>query len=65
MPWITVNLMDTHTEDEKRELFKTLTESTAKSLNLPEEYVRIQLVEMNEINHSIAGKSIKDMNKCQ
>jgi 4-oxalocrotonate tautomerase len=56
MPWVTINLMEGHTAEQKEELHRTVAESVSKSLGLPTEYVRIQLVEMSGKNHSIAGK---------
>ena len=57
MPWVTVNLMEGHTKEQKRELFEKVTKAVSTSLDLPEDYVRIQLVEMSEENHAIAGKA--------
>ncbi len=57
MPWVTVNLMEGHTKEQKRKLFSAVTSAVSQSLDLPEEYVRIQLVEMSGENHAIAGKA--------
>ena len=60
MPWVTVNLMEGHSKEQKKKLFKSLTDAISNSLDLPEEYVRIQLVEMTADNHSIAGVARED-----
>jgi 4-oxalocrotonate tautomerase family enzyme len=59
MPWVTINLMKGHSKAQKKKLHETVTKAVAGSLELPLEYVRIQLVEMTPENHSIAGKMRK------
>jgi 4-oxalocrotonate tautomerase family enzyme len=59
MPWITVNLMEGHSKEQKADLHLSVAQAVSKSLGLPEEYVRIQLVEMTGENHSIAGKMME------
>lgn len=56
MPWVTIDLMEGHTDEQKADLFKSVTSAISNSLDLPEEHVRIQLVEMDWKNHSIGGK---------
>lgn len=60
MPWITINLMEGHSAEQKKKLFSSVTEAVSQSLDLPEEYVRIQLIEMSPDNHAIAGKSLEE-----
>ena len=60
MPYITINLMEGHSKAQKIELYKSVTQAVANSLDLPEEYVRIQLVEMKPENHAIAGTMLED-----
>ncbi|MCB9964230.1 MAG: 2-hydroxymuconate tautomerase family protein [Rhodospirillales bacterium] len=59
MPWITINLMEGHSDEQKDKLFERVTAVVSETLELPKEYVRIQLVEMSPNNHSIAGRAIK------
>jgi 4-oxalocrotonate tautomerase len=63
MPWVTVSLMQGHSQAQKDKLFAEVTNAVASSLELPTEYVRIQLLEMSPDNHAIAGKSITERNK--
>ncbi len=60
MPWVTVNMMEGHTKAQKEKLFSSVTDAISESLELPKEYVRIQLVEMTPENHAIAGKSVAE-----
>jgi len=63
MPWVTINMMDDHTEEQKKKLFQSVTDAVSNSLELPKEYVRIQLQEMDPKNHSIAGVARSEENK--
>jgi 4-oxalocrotonate tautomerase len=63
MPWVTINLMQGHSQAQKDKLFVDVTNAVAASLDLPTEHVRIQLIEMTLDNHAIAGKSITERNK--
>lgn len=62
MPLVTINMMDGHTDKQKTDLFKSVTKAGSEYLNLPEDYVRIQLQEMSPSNHSIAGKALSEEN---
>ena len=55
MPWVTINMMDHHSDAQKKQLFTSVTEAVSQALDVPKEHVRIQLVEMNPKNHSIGG----------
>ena len=61
MPYITINLLEGHSKDEKVNLHRSVTEAVVSSLNLPEDYVRIQLVEMKPEHNSIAGQTIEEL----
>lgn len=63
MPWVTINLMQGHSQAQKDRLFAEVTEAVAVSLELPIEHVRIQLIEMTPDNHAIAGQSITERRK--
>lgn len=56
MPWVTINMMEGHSREQKRQLHRSVMEAVSQSLQLPEEWVKIQLVEMSGENHSIAGE---------
>jgi 4-oxalocrotonate tautomerase family enzyme len=59
MPWVTINLIQKLSATKKRQLHKAVAKTISGSLNIPAEYVQIQLVEMTTENHSIGGKSRK------
>lgn len=58
MPWITVNVMSGHSEDKKRRLHEELAKATATTFDIPPEWVKIQIVEMKDIDHSIGGVTL-------
>ena len=57
MPWVTINVMEGHSQEQKDILFKKVTKSISESLDLPSKYVKIQLIEMDWGNHSFDGKT--------
>ena len=58
MPWITVTMMEGHTDAQKVALHQNVAKAVSQSLDIPTEWVRIQLVEMKNVDHSVGGKSL-------
>lgn len=55
MPWITINLRKGRNREEKEKLHKEVTETVCRSLNIPKDWVTIQIVEMDPEDGSIGG----------
>ncbi len=58
MPWITVTMMEGHTDAQKASLHQNVAKAVSESLDIPTEWVRIQLVEMKNVDHSVGGKPV-------
>ena len=61
MPWITINLMEGHSEEKKRKLHEEVAKVAYNTLGIPPEWVKIQIVEMKAVDHSIGGVTIDKM----
>jgi 4-oxalocrotonate tautomerase family enzyme len=58
MPWITINMLEGHSESNKRRLHKDVTAAVAGALDIPQDWVRIQIIDMKPIDNSIGGVTI-------
>lgn len=58
MPWVTINLIEGHNDDKKRKLHHDVAKAVYEALDIPPEWVKVQLVEMKNIDHSIGGVSM-------
>lgn len=58
MPWITVNVMSGHSPEKKRLLHEALAKTVYTVLDIPPEWVKIQIVEMKDEDHSIGGVTV-------
>lgn len=58
MPWITVNVLSGHSEEKKRCLHEALAKAAYTALDIPPEWVKIQIVEMKDVDHSIGGVTL-------
>lgn len=63
MPWATINIMEGRSPEMKQELHQKVTEAIASSLKIPKEKVRIQIVDMKPIDHSVGGVTIDRLAK--
>jgi 4-oxalocrotonate tautomerase len=63
MPWATINIMEGRSDEMKRDLHKKVSAAIAEALNVPEEKVRIQIVDMQPVDHSIGGVTIDQLRK--
>ncbi len=58
MPWVTVNILEGRSDDQKKKLHRTVTSAVAESLDVAPEKVHVQIVEMKTIDYSHAGKCL-------
>ncbi len=58
MPWITINVMSGHSDAKKRKLHEEVAKTVYTTLEIPPEWVKIQIVEMKDIDHSIGGVTV-------
>lgn len=63
MPWATINIMEGRSDEIKRDLHQKVSAAIASALNIPEEKVRIQIVDMRPVDHSIGGVTIERLGK--
>jgi 4-oxalocrotonate tautomerase len=58
MPWVTINLLAGHSAEKKSKLHKAVAEAVYQSLDIPPDWVKVQLIEMAPEEHSIGGITI-------
>lgn len=63
MPWVTINVMAGHDEHKKRELHKEVAKAVYNTLDIPPEWVKVQISEMKDVDHSIGGVSMDKFEK--
>lgn len=63
MPWVTIDVMSGHSEEKKRKLHEAVAKAVFDTLEIPPEWVKIQIVEMKDIDHSIGGVTMDKMKK--
>jgi phenylpyruvate tautomerase PptA (4-oxalocrotonate tautomerase family) len=57
MPWVTINILEVHSDDKKRKLHQSTAKAVAEALEIPIDWVKIQIIEINPKDHSIGGVS--------
>ncbi len=55
MPWVTINLLAGRSDEKKAALHEKVCDAVASALEIPKDKIRIQLIEMEEGQHSIGG----------
>lgn len=63
MPWATINIMEGRSDEMKRDLHQKVSAAIASALQISEEKVRIQIVDMQPVDHSIGGVTIDQLRK--
>ncbi len=63
MPWVTINVLAGHGEDKKMALHANVAKAVYETLDIPPDWVKIQIVEMQEKDHSIGGIQINNLPK--
>ena len=58
MPWVTINMLAGRDEAIKTELHNKVARAVYETLDIPPDYVKVQLVEMKDEDHSIGGVTI-------
>ncbi|MDD9900345.1 MAG: tautomerase family protein [Alphaproteobacteria bacterium] len=61
MPWVTVSMVSGHGPDKKKALHKNVARAVYETLGIPEDWVKVQIVEMADEDHSIGGVQICDL----
>jgi len=61
MPWVIVNVLKGHSDDKKVKLHKSVSKAISESLEIPLDWVKIQIVEMEHKDHSIGGIPLDKM----
>lgn len=61
MPWVTIQMVSGDAA-KKKELHSKVAQAVYETLNIPKDWVKIQIVEMADEDHSIGGVQISDLN---
>jgi len=61
MPWVTINMMSGQSDEEKRKLHSAVAASIYQTLNISPEWVKVQIIEMKDVDHSIGGVTIDQL----
>lgn len=63
MPWVTINLIAGRSADVKRKLHESVAKAVYETLNIPPDWVKVQLIDMQDEDHSIGGITIDKLPK--
>lgn len=63
MPFITVNLLEGRTEEQKVNLVRELTDTACRVLDAKPETVRVLINDVPKTNWGIAGKTAKELGR--
>lgn len=55
MPWVTINMLAGRSAEKKQALHEKVCAAVSEALEIPIDKIRIQLIEMEEGQHSIGG----------
>lgn len=61
MPWVTINVLEGHSADQKKLLHQEVAAAVQRTLDIPADWVKIQIVEMKKEDHSIGGIPLTDL----
>tara|TARA_B100001063_G_C16633160_1_gene486907 strand:- start:730 stop:921 length:192 start_codon:yes stop_codon:yes gene_type:complete len=63
MPIVQVNMMEGRTDEQKEALIREVTDAVIRSLDAPEQSIRVMINEMPKQHFGIAGSSAKKLGK--
>ncbi|MEC2290089.1 2-hydroxymuconate tautomerase [Bacillus licheniformis] len=61
MPYVTVQMLEGRTDEQKRNLVKKVTEAVSETTGVPAEKIAVIIEEMKKENYGVAGKRMSDM----
>jgi 4-oxalocrotonate tautomerase family enzyme len=61
MPWVNIYIVKGHTPEKKRILHEKMARSIYETLEIPPEWVKINIQEMQDEDHSIGGIQINHL----
>lgn len=63
MPIIQANIVEGRTDEQKEKLIVEITRATVTALGVPQESVRVMIVEMPKTQFGIGGKTAKQLGR--
>lgn len=63
MPWVTINVLEGHSEAKMKTLHETVARAVYESLGIPADWVKVQVIKMTPSDHSIGGVLLSDLEK--
>lgn len=63
MPWVTINMLAGRGSEMKKELHQQVARAVYETLNISPDLVKIQIVEMQNEDHSSGGIQVQDSPK--
>ena len=61
MPYVTVQMLEGRTDEQKRNLVKKVTEAVSETTGAPAEKIAVIIEELKKENYGVAGKRMSDM----
>lgn len=61
MPWVTINMISGYSPEQKKELHRQVARAVHETLNIPPDWVKVQIIEMKDEDHSIGGIQINKL----
>lgn len=63
MPWVLINVLEGLGPEKKKLLHKEVAAAIQRSLDIPAEWVKVQITEMKSEDHSIGGLDLTEYGK--
>ncbi|KKB74216.1 MULTISPECIES: 2-hydroxymuconate tautomerase [Bacillus] len=60
MPYVTVQMLEGRTDEQKRNLVEKVTEAVSETTGAPKERVAVIIEELKKENYGVAGKRMSD-----
>ncbi|KAA6451062.1 4-oxalocrotonate tautomerase [Bacillus swezeyi] len=61
MPYVTVQMLEGRTDEQKRDLVKKVTDAVSETTGAPKEKIAVIIEEMKKENYGVAGKRMSDI----
>ncbi|ATH93610.1 4-oxalocrotonate tautomerase [Bacillus glycinifermentans] len=60
MPYVTVQMLEGRTDEQKRNLVEKVTEAVSETTGAPKERIAVIIEELKKENYGVAGKRMSD-----
>lgn len=61
MPWVIINVLEGHSAEKKNLLHHEVAAAVQRSLDIPADWIKVQIIEIKKEDHSIGGVPLTDL----